>query len=84
MKEISDNCEGCVNYNRAMERGEELFCKIIIGGFLIYPMDTERCPCRSCLIKMKCEQPCLKYNDINLRKYVVHTKRENYTHIELL
>jgi hypothetical protein len=67
---ISESCVGCTNYNRAKASGTELFCKLIIDNFLILELDRDRCPCRSCLIKMTCRQPCKKYNDPNLRKRI--------------
>jgi hypothetical protein len=67
---ISETCEGCYNDNRSKLLGVERFCKIIVDGFLILELDKDRCPCRSCLVKMTCVKPCKKYNNIDLRKRV--------------
>ena len=46
---MNESCEGCCTSH---------FCDLIMNG------TTNRCPCKSCLVKMRCFDNCELYNEV--------------------
>lgn len=66
---MDEDCKTCAIY----ERG---YCTLILSRY------DSKCPCKECLIKSMCENPCVEFNDLvmgrpqNIKRSVKFAKKK--------
>ncbi len=56
---MSDECEGCCDYNEEDNRR----C-LLYKSLKQYKLPMRHCPCTSCLVKVMCTTTCSSFSDI--------------------